>query len=140
MASVIAVPLVRCRLADGDGGRRYVPVTEFGLWRHLMESRHGRRVEVEAVSVWIDAESAAGDSRAQGSEAVLRLRIELPGPFGVAIPIERYAAAEDVEALREVLHSHYGLRMRPGCESLTSGFFVTTPGSQAPQPPLGDVA
>src|SRR6185436_2117577 len=57
------VPMVRCRLDGSDDCHdlRYVPASEFELWRHLMASQHGRPVTVEEVSVWLAEDPAILD-------------------------------------------------------------------------------
>jgi hypothetical protein len=88
---------------------RYVPLAEFGLWKHLMETRHERLVTVESVSVWVAEDPARWNSgfAAEELEPVLRLRMELPGPNGVLVPVERYLPAETYPEAQEALLSHY---------------------------------
>jgi hypothetical protein len=112
------IPIVRCRL----GGRldeaeatslRYVPVAVFELWKHLMETRHGRSIRVEAVSVWIEEEPSVWNSgfAADDLEPVLRVRIDLPGPFGIPVPVERFFPAETYPRAQEAWLGHFdGLR------------------------------
>ena len=85
MTAFDTVPMVRCRLdsRDEDPVRalRYVPLDEFGLWRYLMEHRHGRQVTVEEISIWVAEESARWNSfeGPESLEPVLRaIGIELP--------------------------------------------------------------
>src|SRR5437867_5080893 len=90
------VAIVRCRLAgsDDEGARtlRYVPLAEFGLWCHLMETRHQRAVTIESVSVWVAEDAARWNSgwAAEDLEPVLRVRMEVPGPSGITMPVERF--------------------------------------------------
>ena len=89
MASSEPIPIVRCRLSgqsdEVTATLRYVPLSEFGLWKHLMESRHQRQVSVEAVSIWIAEDAARWNSgfQAEDLEPVLRVRLEVSGPSGV---------------------------------------------------------
>jgi hypothetical protein len=125
-----AVPIVRCRLGGQDqeltSSLRYVPLAEFGLWRHLMETRHHRPVIVEAVSIWIAEEATRWNSGFQPEdlEPVLRVRLERPGPHGVPIRIERFFPAETYPRAQEALLAHFSGQSRPRYVSATPGYFV----------------
>ena len=122
------VPMVRCRL-DGPEhsieALRYIPLAEFELWRHLMESRHGRQVRIEEVSIWVAEESGTWNSgfAAEELQPVVRLRLERAGPQGVPIPMERYFPAETYPRAQEALLSHFE---DAPCRVLaaTPGYFV----------------
>src|SRR5688572_7861347 len=105
------VQIVRCRLNGpaSEATRRYIPLSEFGLWQNLMESRHQRRVTVEEVSVWIPEEAAwwSAGVTADDLEAVIRLRFEIPGPQGAPVPIERFFPAETYSLALKSLLLHY---------------------------------
>ncbi|PYQ19135.1 MAG: hypothetical protein DMF81_22815 [Acidobacteria bacterium] len=126
--SVSKVPMVRCRL-DGPEGAveslRYIPLAEFELWRYLMETRHGRQVVVEEVSVWVAEESGTWNSGFADEELqpVVRLRLERPSRYGVPIPMERYYPAETYPQAQEALLSHFE---EEPCRVLgaTPGYFV----------------
>jgi len=133
MGTRVLIPLVRCRLDGPDAGLvsalRYVPLAEFELWKHLMETRHHRHVEVESVSVWIPEEPARWNSgfEAEELEPVLRVRLEVPGPMGVPTPVERYFPAETYPRAQEALLSHYGgISLAPWVVA-TPGYFVPSP-------------
>lgn len=119
------VALVRCRVEPADTdpaqGLRYVPLSEFGLWQHLMELGHGRRVVVESVSVWIPEALAAqwgGALEDDDLTPVFRVCFEQPGPLGVAVASERFFAAETFQEAREAMLGHLsgvtGLNAEPG--------------------------
>lgn len=123
------VAMVRCRL-DGpqeipERTLRYVPLAEFGLWQHLMETKHHRRVTVEQVSVWVPEDAARWNSGYRGEELepVLRVRYQKPGPQGTSILIERYFPAETYPEAQEALLSH---PENASCRRLsaTPGYFV----------------
>lgn len=123
------VPMVRCRL-DGpqdmpDRNLRYVPLAEFGLWQHLMESKHHRTVTVEQVSIWVPEEAARWNSGygAEDLEPVLRVRFQKPGPQGTVLDVERYFPAETYPEAQEALLSH---AENASCRRLsaTPGYFV----------------
>jgi hypothetical protein len=124
------VPMVRCHLnglADGDpAGLRYVPLSEFELWRNLMETRHGRVVTVEAVSIWLAEEAARWNSgfAPEELEPVLRVQLEMLGPYGVPTPVERFFPAETYPRAQEALLSHFAGVSRPRRVLATPGYFV----------------
>jgi hypothetical protein len=137
------VALVRCRLdgpeAELASAVRFVPLSEFELWRFLMETRHRRRVTVEAVSVWMAEESAAWNSgfAPEDLEPVLRVRLELPGPHGVPVPVERFFPAETYPRAQEALLSH----IPGGCGAsvtATPGYFL--PAERQLPSPVASVA
>jgi hypothetical protein len=121
------IPVVRCRLSGTAEGRRYIPLSEFGLWQNLMESRHQRRVTVEEVSVWIPEELAwwqPGVS-ADDLEPVIRLRFELPGVHGAPVPVERFFPAETYSVALKSLLAHYERgEGRPRRIRSTPGYFI----------------
>jgi hypothetical protein len=121
--------MVRCHLDGGEEdpvrALRYVPLAEFELWRHLMESRHRRQVTIEEVSVWV-AEDAARWSSLGDVEAlqpVLRVRFQAPGQAGVPIPVERFLPAETYPEAQEALLSHYAEQPRHNVQA-TAGYFL----------------
>lgn len=107
---------------------RYVPATEFDLWRHLMESKYGRSIVVDSVSVWVPEKPDVWDDGidADQLEAVVRLRFEKPGPGGTAIPVIRYLATESFREAKAALLAHFDLRCRWSLEA-TPGYFVIAP-------------
>lgn len=132
MGTLEPIPIVRCRLTGHDEGAptslRYVPLSEFGLWKHLMETRHDRGVRVEAVSVWIAEDAALWNSgfAPEDLEPVLRVQMDVPGPQGVAIPVERFFPAETYPQAQEALLGHY-TPSGPRRLVATPGYFVPTP-------------
>jgi hypothetical protein len=129
--------LVRCRLDESVGSDafsvRYVPLSEFRLWRHLMETRHGRFVEVEAVSTWIPEEQAWGEEGRAADELlpVLRVHLDVPGPLGRE-PVERYFPAETYPQALQALLSHYQGVRRPVGSNTTPGYFVAVSACETP--------
>jgi hypothetical protein len=124
------VPIVRCRLSTSEEGSdnalRYVPLAEFELWKHLMETRHQRQVSVEAVSIWVAEDAARWNSgfAEEELEPVLRVHLDLPGPHGVPIPVERYFPAETYPQAQEALLGHYVGEATPTRLVATPGYFV----------------
>jgi hypothetical protein len=127
------VPIVRCRLSGGApdpvSNLRYVPLSEFGLWRHLMETKHHRQVVVEVVSVWVAEEAASWNSGYQEEDLqpVLRVRLQVPGPNGVAVPVERFFPAETYPDAQEALLRHFERPAEPARVVATPGYFVPSP-------------
>ncbi|HVR72512.1 MAG TPA: hypothetical protein VMT87_16880 [Vicinamibacteria bacterium] len=123
------IPMVRCRL-DGpqdvpERHLRYVPLAEFELWKHLMETRHHRVVAVEQVSIWVPEDAARWNSGyvAEDLEPVLRLRFQRPGPQGTVLTLERFFPAETYPEAQEALLGHVE---NASCRRLsaTPGYFV----------------
>lgn len=137
------IALVRCRLDGPDAALtssvRFVPLSEFELWRFLMETRHRRHVTVDAVSLWLAEEAAVWNSgfAPEELEPVLRVQIQLPGPYGVPVPVERFFPAETYPRAQEALLSHM-----PGGGSAaviaTPGYFV--PAERRASAPAASVA
>jgi hypothetical protein len=124
----VRVPMARCRLGDGAGDdsvQRYVPLTELGLWRYLMETRHRKRVTVEAISVWVPEEPALWNSgyAPEDLEPVLRIEFTVRGHHGALIPVERYFPALSYPKAQEALFSHY-VADRPSLIKATAGYFL----------------
>ena len=130
MGSSDPTPIVRCRLSgeseEVTATLRYVPLSEFGLWKHLMESKHHRQVSVESVSIWIAEDAARWNSgfQAEDLEPVLRVRIDVSGPQGVCIPVERYFPAETYPLAQEALLRHFQGASKPERMVATPGYFV----------------
>lgn len=122
--------MVRCRLDAAEGvdadSLRYVPLAEFQLWRHLMETRHGRSVTIEQVSVWVPEDPALWNSGFMPDELepVLCLRLSWPGPHGSATPVVRYFPAETYPQAQEALLSHMPPGTPPCDVQATAGYFV----------------
>lgn len=122
--------MVRCRLDSTNGGddtvRRYVPLAEFGLWKYLMESRHRKRVVVEAISVWAPEEPALWNSgyAAEDLDPVLRIQFTTRGPLGAPVPVVRYFPALMYPRAQEALLSHFAGVSNTRDLSATAGYFL----------------
>jgi hypothetical protein len=133
MAQLEPVPLARCRLHGpeeaGASNLRYIPLVELELWKHFMETRHGRHVEVEAISVWVPEDPVAWNSGFEPDELepVLRVRLERPGPHGVPVTIERFFPAETYPVAQERLLAHVDVMQGPRTLVATPGYFVPEP-------------
>jgi hypothetical protein len=133
MGVIDAVPMVRCRLdtseENADSTVRYVPLAEFELWRFLMQERHGRQVNVEAISTWVADSGGNWDPSLSAEDLVpvLRLRFDQQGEAGVPLPVERFFPAESYPDACAALLSHYSgpIRLRA-----TPGYFLPFAGSE----------
>lgn len=140
------IPMVRCRLDANDDPSperlRYVPLAEFQLWRHLMETRHARRVTIEQVSVWLPEEPELWNSGflPDELEPVLCLRLSWPGPHGVPTPVVRYFPAETYPQAQEALLSHFPQDAAARDVRATAGYFVPEPAWRARREPRSAVA
>ena len=122
------IPMVRCHLDGGDErpgiALRYIPATEFELWRHLMESRHARTVTVEEVSIWVtDDGEEAHETIVEALEPVLRIEFEKKGDDGVLMPVRRFFPAETYPEAQAALLAHFDPRHRWSVVA-TPGYFV----------------
>ena len=123
------IPMVRCRLRsekdNTDKELRYIPAAEFELWRHFMETRHDRRVDVETVSHWVPETPDVWDESidADTLHPVLRVEFEKPGPQGTTVPVVRFFPTEDYPQARAALLAHFDVRCRWTVQS-TPGYFV----------------
>jgi hypothetical protein len=104
--------LIRCEIerADGSGrGVRYVPLEIFGLWEHLMATRHGFRVCERSASVWVEVDEgrAPGQARSRGDRVTELCLFVFDAREGMLHRTCRYAPTEDLERVRQVLLDHY---------------------------------
>ncbi|HJS57894.1 MAG TPA: hypothetical protein VKA01_07310 [Vicinamibacteria bacterium] len=133
MAQLEPIPLARCRLHGpdeaGTSNVRYIPLVDLELWKHFMETRHGRHVEVEAISVWVPEDPASWNSGFEPDELepVLRVRLERAGPHGVPVTIERFFPAETYPVAQERLLAHVDVSQGPRTIVATPGYFVPEP-------------
>lgn len=104
--------LVRCELRRGETGRtqtRYVPLEIFGLWEHLMRTKHGFDVEAARASLWLDMEDSpdAAYSASQYervTEVTAFVYSERDEMFTRA---RRYFPSAEAEDLKRIFLSHY---------------------------------
>ncbi len=128
MSASARIPMVRCRL-DGplemsDRLLRYVPLEEYGLWRHLMETRHRRQVTLEGVSQWLPEEAlteGAADLESEELEPVLRVSFDRPTSMGLTVRVQRFFPVETYPEALDALLRHF----RDVSQVLaTPGYFV----------------
>lgn len=135
--------MVRCHLdaSRENSELRYIPASEFDLWQHLMESKHGRPVSVDEVSVWVPETPEVWDDAIDSDrlDAVVRVRFEKPGPQGTAVPVVRYFPTETYREAKSALLAHFDLRCRWSVE-VTPGYFVAAASNGAREESLEEDA
>lgn len=104
--------LVRCQLRSPGGApyTRFVPLIEFKLWQYFISHAHGKIVEGENISLWLDAESFRSNSALEGrpTESVLRVRVEYwDEAKQTTSHAVRYFPSDDYDCFREVFLEHY---------------------------------
>lgn len=106
------VKMVKCYLRSPGStpSLRFVPLREFNLWKYFMTHRHGKIVEGEEISVWIDAAtySTAPPRQPRPLEPVVRVDLEYwDAQQQVVTPVQRYFPAEEYDSIREKFVGHY---------------------------------
>lgn len=106
------VKIVKCYLrSPGEGpSRRFVPLREFPLWRYYMIHRHGKIVEGDEISIWIDADTYGSEppKQARPLEPVLRVDLHFwDARFRTTVLVQRYFPLEEYESIRDAFLGHY---------------------------------
>lgn len=119
--------MVRCHIGPGDDPSqtlRYVPLGEFELWRFMMETRHGRTVTIDDVSLWVPEDASLLTSIADPElcEPVLRIQFDAGSPYGVPVPVQRFLSAETYPEAQAALLAHFESAYR--VVTATAGYFV----------------
>ncbi|MCC6350638.1 MAG: hypothetical protein IT347_13715 [Candidatus Eisenbacteria bacterium] len=104
--------LVRCELIRKDTGNaqvRFVPLEIFGLWEHLMKSRHAFEVVRPRASLWLDMEDSpdaaySANQYERVTEVTAFIYSEHDEMFTRA---RRYFPSGEAEDLKEIFLSHY---------------------------------
>lgn len=104
--------LVRCELRRKGSGHtqvRYVPLEIFGLWEHLMTTKHQFEVLVPKASLWLDMEDSPDAAYSQEqyervTEVTAYVYSDRDEMFTRA---RRYFPAEQSEKLKKIFLSHY---------------------------------
>lgn len=124
------VAMISCRLDGSEEHpareRRYIPAAEFELWRHFMETRHGRVVTVDDVSVWVPEAPEVSLDPAIDVDALLPVRrvcFEQSSLQGIVVPVVRFFPNETYAEAKEVLLSHFDLDCRRSVQE-TPGYFL----------------
>lgn len=105
--------IVRCQLrragTTGPGQVRYVPLEIFGLWEHLMTSKHGFEVLEARASLWLDMEDSPEAAYSQNqydrvTEVTAYVYSQRDDMFTRA---RRYFHSDEAESLKHIFLSHY---------------------------------
>jgi hypothetical protein len=126
--------MISCRLDGSEEHpareRRYIPAAEFELWRHFMETRHGRVVTVDDVSVWVpEAPEASLDPAIHAAIdadvllPVRRVSFEQSNLQGIVVPVVRFFPNETYPEAKEALLKHFDRQCRRSVQE-TPGYFL----------------
>ena len=104
--------LVRCELrrkGSNKGQVRFVPLEIFGLWEHLMVSKHGFEVITPKASLWLDMEDSPEAAYAQSqyekvTEVTAFVYSDRDEMFTRA---RRYFLSSETAELKQIFMSHY---------------------------------
>jgi len=104
--------LVRCELRRKDSAQtqvRFVPLEIYGLWEHLMSSKHRFEVVTPKASLWLDMEDSPDAAYTQNqfervTEVTAYVYSERDEMFTRA---RRYFPESETEMLKGIFLSHY---------------------------------
>ncbi len=104
--------LVRCELRKKGGSHtqvRFVPLEIYGLWEHLMTSKHGFEVVTPRASLWLDMEDSpdaaySANQYERVTEVTAYVYSDRDEMFTRA---RRYFPAEESSQLKGIFLSHY---------------------------------
>src|SRR5262249_31890668 len=105
--------IVRCHLrrarSTHPGQVRYVPLEIFGLWEHLMSTKHGFEVVSPQASLWLDMEDSPETAYNQNqydrvTEVSAYVYSERDDMFTRA---RRYFPSDEADSLKRIFLSHY---------------------------------
>ena len=104
--------LVRCELrrkGAAKGQVRFVPLEIFGLWEHLMASKHGFEVITPKASLWLDMEDSPDAAYSQNqfervTEVTAFVYSDRDEMFTRA---RRYFPSDEASQLKQIFLSHY---------------------------------
>jgi len=105
--------IVRCHLrragSAGEGQVRYVPLEIFGLWEHLMTTKHRFEVVTPRASLWLDMEDSPEAAYSENhydrvTEVTAFVYSQRDDMFTRA---RRYFHSDEAESLKRIFLSHY---------------------------------
>ncbi len=104
--------LIRCELRRKGSNRtqvRYVPLEIYGLWEHLMATKHEFEVIEPKASLWLDMEDSPDAAYTQSqfervTEVTAFVYSDRDEMFTRA---RRYFASEEAAQLKQIFLSHY---------------------------------
>ena len=115
--------LVRCELrrkGSNNSQVRYVPLEIFGLWEHLMATKHDFEVVRPKASLWLDMEDSpeAAYSENQYERVTEVTLLRYSDADGMFSKVNRYFPTGEYPALKSLLLKHYEGVHEPGAPSL----------------------
>lgn len=115
--------LVRCEIrrpGSEEPSVRFVPLEIYGLWEHLMRTKHQFEVSSNISSLWIDVDenpdAAYGENKYERVTEVTLLRYSAKD--GMFDRVNRYFPTEEYPQLKNLLLKHYESVREPGDPSL----------------------
>lgn len=113
--------LVRCQVQptpESKPSARYIELEIFGLWEHLMTSKHGFGVEEPKASLWLDMEDApeAAYGENQFDRVTQVTAFVYSDRDGMFTRVRRYFQTDRCDELKSIFLSHYqnhGTRVQP---------------------------
>lgn len=105
--------LVRCEIRPRQSAARptprFIPLEIFGLWEHLMASKHGFEVLEPRASLWLDMEDSpeAAYSEHQYERVTEVTAFVYSGRDEMFTRACRYFRSEDCARLKKIFLSHY---------------------------------
>ena len=104
--------LIRCELRRKGSTRtqvRYVPLEIYGLWEHLMATKHEFDVLEPKASLWLDMEDSpdAAYSNSQYERVTEVTAFIYSDRDEMFTRARRYFASEEAEQLKAIFLSHY---------------------------------
>jgi hypothetical protein len=107
-----SLKLVRCSVRrDGSGAEslRFIPLEIFGLWEHLMASKHGFQVHDQCTSLWLDMEDSpeAAYDENQYERVTEVTAFVYSGRDDMFTKAHRYFRSDDCDRLKAIFLSHY---------------------------------
>src|SRR2546428_6476194 len=104
--------LVRCEIrphgSEGPGSPRFIPLEIFGLWEHLMSSKHRFEVTAPRASLWLDMEDSpeAAYSEEQYEKVTEVTAFVYSGRDDMFTRACRYFRSAECERLKKIFLSH----------------------------------
>ncbi|MEO5989676.1 MAG: hypothetical protein ABIU54_04820 [Candidatus Eisenbacteria bacterium] len=104
--------LIRCELRRKGSNRtqvRYVPLEIYGLWEHLMATKHEFEVIEPRASLWLDMEDSpeAAYTASQYERVTEVTAFVYSDRDEMFTRARRYFASEEAEQLKKIFLSHY---------------------------------
>ena len=106
--------LVKCEVKNPISQKiqvRYIPLSEFELWEHLLKERHKIEVLNKRTMIWVDTkeyENNKGIYSRFFQEGVTKITLYLASKEDeMFIPVIRFLPKDNYQQLKSILLSHY---------------------------------